>query len=46
MYLRERQDCHVFGCQLSLGHPLPHCCIAAGGRYQMVDEHGTILREL
>lgn len=39
-------DCPVFGCQLSAGHPPPHCLAAGGGRYQMVDEHGTILREL
>jgi hypothetical protein len=39
-------DCPVFGCQLSAGHPPPHCLPAAGGRYQMVDDNGNILREL
>ena len=39
-------DCPLFGCQLSAGHPPPHCLLVAGGRYQMVDDHGRILREL
>lgn len=41
-----RHDCTFPGCQLSAGHPPPHCLPAAGGRYQMVDDNGNILREL
>lgn len=43
----RRHDCAFPGCQLSLGHPLPHCVLAPeGGRYQMMDEDHNVLREI
>lgn len=41
-----RHDCPFQLCQLSAGHPPPHCCTDGSGLYLMVDEDGRILREL
>jgi hypothetical protein len=50
-YLRanERQDCTFPGCQLSLGHPPPHCVTTPADSntgYWMVDDDGKVLRRL
>jgi hypothetical protein len=51
----RRQDCTYPGCQLSLGHPPPHCVgastlearrPASGAEYWMVDDNGTVLRRI
>jgi hypothetical protein len=48
-------DCTYPGCQLSAGHPPPHCCVwpsavmLKSGRpagYLMIDDNGNVLREL
>jgi hypothetical protein len=48
-------DCTYPGCQLSAGHPLPHCVGAStlearrpgsGAEYWMVDDEGNVLRRL
>lgn len=40
-----RQDCTFPRCQLSLGHPSPHC-LEWRSVYLMVDDDGNVLREL
>lgn len=48
-------DCTYPGCQLSAGHPLPHCVGSStlearrpgsGAEYWMVDDEGNVLRRL
>lgn len=43
-----RHDCTFPGCQLSLGHPPPHCVADPDGadQYLMIDADGSVLRSL
>ena len=43
-----RHDCTFNGCQLSLGHPPPHCVVdlVRSGRYLIIDDNGKVLREI
>lgn len=43
-----RADCTFPGCQLSLGHPPPHCVADPDGadQYLMIDADGSVLRSL
>jgi hypothetical protein len=47
MYL-PRHDCDFPGCQLSAGHPPPHCVedLLRSGRYLIIDDNGKVLREV
>lgn len=46
MIVGLRHDCTFPGCQLSLGHPLPHCCVspARPGAYLITEDNGHIIR--